>query len=126
MHALDYRWWWLVDTGFAIGSLSKNQQSHLSAFMGGTGIRFNILQHDFRPHLGLLVHYVQFFGEATRFLPLDLGWPIFVGLKLYGGLEYFFGSEMSALVEGAYGNYININEPFRHIYFASASLALYF
>lgn len=126
MHALNYRWWWLADTSFAIGPLSQAHLGFLSAFMGGAGIRYNILPDEFRPHVGLMIHYVHFLGENSKNLPLNLGWPIFVGLKPYIGLEWFIGSEIALLVEGGYGMYININEPFRQIYYANACAALYF
>jgi hypothetical protein len=126
MHALNYRWWWLMDTNFAIGALSNKEQSSLSAFMGGAGLRYTFFQDDFRPFVGITVHYVHFLGANTRELPLNMGLPIFVGLKPSGGLEAFFASELSVLGEVAYGLYMNINEPFRHIYYLNLSLAFYF
>lgn len=127
MQALNYRWWWLVDTNFAIGRFNfEGTKSFLSAFMGGAGVRYNILQDDFRPHAGVTLHYVHLMGDASQKLPLNLGWPIFVGLRPFIGLEWLMGSELALIVEAAYGFYVNINEPFRHILYASSCLAIYF
>lgn len=127
MKALDYRWWWLIDTSFAIGPLTDSSTAkYLSSFMGGAGLRYDIFPDDFRPHTGLILHYVHFLGEAARGLSLDLDWPIFLGLKPFIGMEWLFLSEMSLSTEVAYGFYVNLNEPFRHILYANASFAFYF
>lgn len=126
MQALNYRWWWTLETSFGFGRLSEHQQSFISSFAGGAGIRFNIFQEDFRPHTGFLVHYVQFLGDGANHLPLNLGWPIFVGIKPYIGLEWLFYSEMALLIDVGYGLYVNINEPFRRILHTSMSFAIYF
>lgn len=126
MQALDYRWWWLVDTNFAMGKLSVEERPFISAFMGGAGVRQNILLEDFRPHWGLMIHYLQFFGDSTKFIPLDLGWPIFVGLKVSGGLEWLVASEMGLLAELGYALYINLNEPFRSVATTQIAWVIYF
>jgi len=126
MQALNYRWWWIADTSFAIGPLSQGHLGYVSAFMGGAGVRYNIFPDDFRPHVGLMLHYVHFLGENSKNLPLNLGWPIFVGLKPYVALEWLVGSEMALSLEAGYGLYININEPFRQIAYANACAAVYF
>ncbi len=126
MQAIDYRWWWVVDTAFGIGALSNGQGPFLSSFMGGAGLRFNIFQEDFRPHTGLAIHYLHLLGNAVNNMPLDLGWPIFIGLKPYFGMEWLFYSEMSLLLEGAYAFYVNLSEPFRHVLYASMAFAFYF
>jgi len=126
MQALNYHWWWLAETNFSVGPLSQAHLGYLSAFMGGAGVRYNILSGDFRPYIGVLLHYVHFLGENSKNLPLNLGWPIFVGLKPLVGLEWLVGSEIALSIEGGYGLYININEPFRQIYYANACAAFYF
>src|SRR6185437_15747012 len=88
MQAIDYRWWWTVDSNFAMGTLSSEGRPFISAFTGGTGLRHNIFLEEFRPHLGLMINYLQFFGDSVKKMPLNLGWPIFVGLKPYVGLEW--------------------------------------
>lgn len=126
MQAIDYRWWWVAETNFSMGHLRGPNGPFISAFMGGAGVRQNIFLEEFRPHLGLMIHYLQFFGDSVRRMPLNLGWPIFVGLKPYFGLEFLFRSEMSLLFDLAYALYININEPFRQVLYASAALLIYF
>lgn len=126
MSAFDYRWWWVVESSFAMGSLSQDKSSFLSSFMGGGGLRCNIFLNEFRPHSGLILHYLQFFGESAKMMPLNLDWPIFVGLKPYFGMEWLFYSEMALNVDVAYALYINIHEPFRHVLYANASFAFYF
>lgn len=125
MQAIDYRWWWVAETNFAMGHLSGKNGPFISSFMGGAGVRQNIFLEEFRPHTGLMVHYLQFFGNGVQLMPLSMGWPIFVGLKPYLGLEWLFGSEMSFLVELAYALYININEPFRQVIYANAAFLIY-
>ena len=126
MQAINYRWWWLIDTNFALGSMSFGKSNYLSSFMGGAGVRYNFLQENFRPYASLMVHYVHFLGATAKNLPLDLGLPIFVGLKPALGFEFSIGSEIALLIEAAYGLYININEPFRQIYYINSCLAVYF
>lgn len=126
MQALDYRWWWVIDTTFAMGTLNFGQQDYIVSFMGGGGLRYNIFVEDFRPHTGLMLHYVQFLGDGVEKLPLNIDWPIFVGLKPYFGMEWLFYSEMALSLEVAYGLYVNIHEPFRHILYAHSSFSLYF
>lgn len=127
MQALDYRWWWLVDTSFAMGSLSNpHAGAFLSSFMGGGGLRYNFMTNDIRPHAGFMLHYLQFFGDSVKKMPLDLGWPIFVGLKPFAGVEWIFASEIALLLELGYGLYINIYEPFRQVLYSHASLGIYF
>ncbi len=94
--------------------------------MAGGGVRFNIFLDDFRPHTGIMLHYVHFLGDGAKLLPLKLDWPIFIGLKPYFGMEWLFYSEMALNFDFAYGLYVNIHEPFRHILYANASFALYF
>jgi hypothetical protein len=125
MQALNYRWWWIVDTSLGLGKVSSNDAT-IGVFLGGAGLRFNVFEGDFRPHVSLTLHYLHFLGDGTRHLPLNLGWPIFVGLKPTMGLEWLFYSEMSLLIDGSYGLYVNINEPFRQVLFATAAFALYF
>jgi hypothetical protein len=126
MSAIDYRWWWVVDTGFAMGRLNFSSKDYISTFMAGGGVRCNIFLDDFRPHTGLMVHYVQFLGDGAKLLPLNLDWPIFVGLKPYFGMEWLFYSEMAWSLELAYGLYVNIHEPFRQILYANTSFGFYF
>jgi hypothetical protein len=124
--ALNYRWWWVLETSFGFGKLSVQNRPYLSSFAGGAGLRFNIFEDDFRPHVGFMVHYLQFLGDGAKAMPLNLGWPIFVGLKPYMGLEWLFYSEMALLIDCGYGLYVNINEPFRRVLHTSLSFALYF
>lgn len=126
MQALDYRWWWIAEANFAMGHLNFDKKPFISAFMGGTGIRYNISLNEFRPHAGMLVHYLQFFGDSVDNLPLNLGLPIFAGLKPYFGLEWLIGSEMSLLIDIGYGFYININEPFRQVFYSDIAFVIYF
>ncbi len=126
MTAIDYRWWWVVESQFAMGKLSEQGSAYLSSFMGGGGVRCNIFQNEFRPHTGLILHYLQFFGESAKSLPLKLDWPIFVGLKPYFGMEWLFYSEMAFNIDLAYALYVNIHEPFRHVLYTNLSFAFYF
>ncbi|HXW60864.1 MAG TPA: hypothetical protein VEK06_04935 [Myxococcota bacterium] len=126
MQAIDYRWWWVAETSFAMGHLSNNGSPFISSFMGGAGVRNNIFVDEFRPHTGIMIHYLQFFGDSVQKLPLNLGWPIFVGLKPYLGLEWLLGSEISLLFELAYALYINLNEPFRQVFYTQTALLIYF
>lgn len=124
--AIDYRWWWVVDSAFGIGALADHDRLFLSSFMGGAGLAFNIFEEDFRPYTGLAIHYLHLLGNAVKNMPLDLGWPIFIGFKPYFGMEWLFYSEMSIVLEGAYGFYVNLSEPFRHLLYASIAFAFYF
>jgi hypothetical protein len=126
MQAINYRWWWVIETNMGFGHLTGNNKPFVSSFSGGAGVRFNIFQDDFRPHAGLMVHYLHFLGEGSKSIPLDLGWPIFVGFRPFFGLEWLFYSEMSLLIDGSYGVYVNINEPFRQVISASLAFSLYF
>lgn len=126
MHAIDYRWWWTAEASVGFGNLTTNNQPFLSSISGSAGVRFNIFQDDFRPHVGLVLQYWHFLGEGARSIPLNLGWPIFVGLKPYFGVEWLFYSEMALIIDAGLGLYVNINEPFRHILHTSISYAFYF
>ncbi len=126
MQALNYRWWWLAETNFGFGKLTGEHEPYLGSFSGGVGLRFNIFEGDFRPFVSSTVHYLQFFGDGVKAMPLNLGWPIFVGLRPSIGMEWLFYSEMALSFEGSYGFYININEPFRQTLHARASFAIYF
>lgn len=126
MQAFNYRWWWTADVTMGFGRLSVENKPFLGSFMGGAGLRFNIFQDDFRPHFGLSIQYCHFLGAAARAIPLDLGWPIFVGLKPYFGMEWLFYSEMALAFDAAYGIYVNVNEPFRQIVQTNLSFAFYF
>lgn len=126
MQALNYRWWWVADTSIGFGTLTVAHKPFLATFTGGAGLRFDIFEGDFRPHITTSVHYLQFLGDGTRSIPLNLGWPIFVGLKPTVGMEWLFYSEMSLSIEGSYGFYVNINEPFRQALYAQAAFAIYF
>lgn len=126
MQAIDYRWWWVAETAIGFGHLSSGYQPHVSTFFGGGGVRLNIFQDDVRPHMGLTLHYLQFLGDSAKALPLNLGWPIFVGLKPYMGIEWLFYSEMALMLDGGLGLYVNINEPFRQVLYANLAFAFYF
>lgn len=125
MQAINYKWFWVIEASVGLGELT-NASNFVGAFYGGTGLRLNIFDDDFRPHVGTTVHYVHFLGDGADALPLNLGWPIFIGLKPYMGMEWVFYSEMSLLIDVGYGLYVNINEPFRQILHASMAFAMYF
>lgn len=122
--ALSYKWWWMAETALGLGKL--NNQALLSSFSGGAGVKYHLTLDDVRPYLGIKIHYLQFLGQGVKDIPLNLGWPIFVGLKPHLGLEWLFYAEMSLALDIAYGLYVNINEPFRRILYSSLSYALYF
>lgn len=124
--AINYRWWWLFETSFGLGAMNVSHKPYLSSLMSGAGVRYNFLEGDVRPNVGLMLHYLQFLGQNVNLMPLNAGWPIWVGLRPSLGLEWFFYDEMALVVEGAYGCYVNINEPFRHVLYTSAAFALYF
>lgn len=126
IQAVNYRWWWVAETSFGFGKLSVENKPYLGAFSGGGGMRLNIFEGDFRPHVSMVLHYLHFLGDGTRAIPLNLGWPIFVGLKPSMGMEWLFYSEMALSIEGAYGLYVNLNEPFRQVLYANAAFAIYF
>lgn len=126
MQAINYRWWWLAETNLGFGKLTADSAPYIGSFLGGAGLRYNIFEGDFRPHVTTTVHYLQFFGDGTKAMPLNLGWPIFVGLRPTIGMEWLFYSEMALTLDGSYGFYININEPFRQVLFARASFSIYF
>jgi hypothetical protein len=124
--ALSYEWWWMAETSLGFGYLANLNAPFISSFAGGAGVRYNFLFDDIRPFFNLSLHYVQFLGQAVKDIPLNLGWPIFVGFKPLLGLEWLFFSEMSIALEIAYGLYFNINEPFRRILHTGISYSLYF
>ena len=126
MQAINYRWWWFADASLGFGKLTVENEPNLISFAGGGGLRFNIFEGDFRPHVTLLLHYLHFLGDGTKSMPLNLGWPIFVGLKPVIGMEWLFYSEMALSLDGGYGFYVNINEPFRQVLYAQAAFAIYF
>lgn len=126
MQAINYRFWWTAETHLGFGKLTDSGQPNLAAFSGGAGVRYNIFEDDFRPHVDIGLHYVHFLGDGARYMPLNLGWPIFVGLKPTFGMEWLFYSEMALFIDGSYGIYININEPFRQMLHASCGFGLYF
>ena len=124
--AIKYRWWWIADTQVGFGSLSTGDSENIATILGGAGVRFNIFVDDFRPHVGLMLHYLHFLGAAAKKIPLNIDWPIFVGFKPFLGIEWLFYSEMSLAIEGSYGFYLNINEPFRHAFYATVAYSFYF
>jgi len=124
--ALNYKWWWIAETSFAVGKMHVDDRPYLSSFMGGAGLRYSIFEGDFRPHLGAMIHYLHFMGQDVKKMPLNIEWPIWVGIKPFVGMEWLFYSEMAIILEGAYGIYLNINEPFRQVLYASASFVVYF
>ncbi|MCA9507527.1 MAG: hypothetical protein KC505_03790 [Myxococcales bacterium] len=124
--ALDYQWWWVVETTFASGTLSFDDEEFVSSFLGGAGVRYNFLYENLRPYSGVLLHYLQFLGNKAKNLPLNLDWPIFVGLKPHLGIEWLFYSEMALVLECAYALYFNIHESFKHALFSHVSFAFYF
>lgn len=126
MQAINYRWWWLAETSIGFGKLTDGARPYIGSFNGGAGIRFNIFEGDVRPHVSMLLNYLHFLGDGAKDLPLNLGWPIFVGLRPTVGLEWLFYPEMALAIEGGYGFYLNINEPFRQILYTHASFAIYF
>jgi len=126
MRALNYRWWWVADSHMGFGHLSEKNQVYVGTFSGGTGLRFNIFQGDFRPHTGMMLQYLHFLGGGVKHMPLHVGWPIFIGLRPYFGLEWLFYSEMSLALEGSYGLYVNINEPLRQALHANVLFSFYF
>ncbi len=126
LQSINYRWWWIAETSFGFGKLTAEKSASIGSFAGGGGLRYNIFEGDFRPHLSVTLHYLHLLGENTRTIPLDLGWPIFVGLKPAIGLEWLFYSEMALLLEGSYALYVNVNEPFRQVLYAHAAYAIYF
>lgn len=121
--ALNYRWWWLAETTLGFGSV---QNQSLASLIGGAGLRYDIFNDDFRPHLSLGVQYLQFLGRGTKALSLGGGWPIFIGLRSGLGLEWLFYSEMALVINGAHAIYFNINEPPRNTLDLSLSFAFYF
>ncbi|HXW53698.1 MAG TPA: hypothetical protein VEL47_06305 [Myxococcota bacterium] len=126
MQAINYRWWWLAETNMGFGKLTAENAPYIGSFSGGAGIRYNIFQEDFRPHFGVVLHYLHLLGNGVKDMPLNLGWPIFVGLKPYFGLEWLFYSEMALSIDASYAMYVNINEPFRQVLHAGLSFAIYF
>lgn len=126
MQAINYRWWWVVETQVGLGKIIVPGKPYVGSFSGGAGVRFNIFEGDFRPHWGLLIHYLQFLGENTNMIPLDVGTPIFVGLKPFFGMEWLMYSEMSLSFDASIAVYVNLNEPFRRVVHAGLSYAFYF
>jgi hypothetical protein len=126
MQAINYNWWWMVETNFALGKLTTKKYHYLTAFLVSSGVRFNVLPSDFRPHLGLMVSYLHFLGNKKKSIPLNLDWPIFVGLKPVLGFEWLFYSEMALSIAASYCLYVNINEPFRHVFDTTLTFAIYF
>jgi hypothetical protein len=126
MHAIDYRFWWIAESNFAIGTLTSPDAGYVSAFMGGAGVRMNFMEHDFRPYGSLVIHYLQLLGANAKRIPLKIDWPIFVGLKPSLGLDWLFYSEMSLSLDFAYAFYLHLSEPFRHVFFLNTAFAVYF
>lgn len=126
MQAINYKWWWIIDSHMGFGNLTVDDKPFVASFAGGAGLRFNVFEEDFRPHTTLMVHYLQFIGDGQRAMPLNMGWPIFVGVRPLIGLEWLIFSEMALAFDGSYGFYVNINEPFRHVWYTSASFMVYF
>lgn len=124
--ALDYRWWWLVETDVGFMKPSSGEAGGIATFSGGAGLKFNIFLDDFRPHVGAMVHYLHFMGDGIKFMPLNLSWPMFVGIKPFLGLEWLFYSEMALLLSTSYGLYLNVNEPLRQVLLLNMAFAIYF
>jgi hypothetical protein len=121
MQAIDYRWWWMAETNAGF----SRPEMPITSFWGSAGLRFNIFDEDFRPHLIFALQYLQFFGLGSKKLDL-VGLPIFVGLRPGLGLEWLFYSEMSLSLDTYYGVYFNVNEPVRQAMTSNISFALYF
>lgn len=123
--AFDYRWWWLVRTDLGFGDLSA-EKKNVSSLKAGGGVRYNVSDEDFRPFLGVLLHYLHFLGENVSKMPLDTRFPMWVGLNPFLGIEWLFFSEMSLSASLGYGFYVNLSDPFRHAFYGHLSYALYF
>lgn len=126
MQAISYRFWWVAETSMSFGRLDKDAKPYIGAFSGGAGLRYNFLEGNFRPFACGTLNYLHFLGDGVKSMPLNLGWPIFVGLRPTIGLEWLFYSEMALSLDASYGLYVNINEPFRQIIHTNFSFAFYF
>lgn len=126
MSAIDYRWWWMVETSLGLGKLNVADNSTLAALQAGGGVKYYLSDNDVRPFLGLGLSYLHFLGASASKMPLNNSWPIWLGLKPTFGLEWLFHSEMSFLLEGAYGLYFNINESLRQNVGIKLAYAIYF
>lgn len=124
--AINYRFWWVADTSVGLGKMNRPNDPYLSSLQAGGGVKYFFADHDVRPHAQTSIHYLQFLGNNSRFLPLDTSWPIWVGPKLALGLEWSFVSEMSLNIEANYAFLLNINEPFRHTVSTKLSYMIYF
>lgn len=137
IRALGYNLW-LVNE-FAIGggfAIKSTDQFYWPVFSihASTGLRYNILDEEYRPYVCGYVHYIQLFSHPNAqirqnefFGLLDPGilGSFWVGARAGGGFEWFFMSslrkwgidvpifydEMSLQAEGSLAGFVNLAAP---------------
>lgn len=126
MSAIDYNWWWLLESDVGFGKMASADHKSISALHVGSGVRYHIFDEDIRPFLSLQLHYLHFLGEEAKNLPLGTSIPLWLGLKPTLGLEWLFFDEMALSFSVNYGFYVNLSEPFRHVSGLKLGYVIYF
>ena len=85
------------------------------SFSATTGVRYIFLEERFRPFIGAHVQYLQILPVAADpDIPINAltgNAPFWVGLRLGGGVEYFFGDDISLIAGLHLAGFAGLNEP---------------
>ena len=104
--AIGYELFWENQTVIGLGEAISNQANAnigtaVVSLNVSTGLRYNILDERHRPFLSGHIQYLQVLNPTPELLGNDTlgGVALWVGARVGGGYEWFFGDEMSVMGE---------------------------
>lgn len=104
--AIGYQIFWENQTVIGLGeAITKVANANIGQAVVSldvsTGLRYNILDERHRPFVSAHIQYLQVLNPTPELLGNDTlgGAALWVGARVGGGYEWFFGDEMSAMAE---------------------------
>ena len=104
--AIGYQLFWENQTVIGLGEAITNQANAnigtaVVSLNVSTGLRYNILDERHRPFVSGHIQYLQILNPTPEILGNDTlgGAALWVGARVGGGYEWFFGDEMSVMGE---------------------------
>ncbi len=117
--AIGYQMWFdIFQAEIGIGGeriVSGRDPGPIFSFSGTSGVRYFFLEEGLRPFVGAHIQYLQLIpGAANPQIPTNAftgSSPFWVGLRVGGGVEYYFMDELSLVAHLHVAGFTGLNEP---------------